>query len=273
MYLSQWQRLLKNEGVWQGSFTQLSPSGEVVSTVPSEVSLLTHEDGKLMRQTVRKHPDTPAETKQVFEYRTLGRGILLCEDGAFSNGSMQWGPFSDFGAELGLIWQDRRLRIAQVFEQGSALKSITLIREQRAGSTAPERSPLQVSDLLGRWTGTATTLYADYRPDTTQSSTLTVEKASETQIRQTLELPDLPPISSTGELDGSRILFTSGIQVLLLADGGSCTCPIQIEPRQPLFLEMGCLVEPNHRLRLIRRYDTSGRWVSLTQVDERRIDA
>ena len=224
-----------------------------------------------MRQTVRQQPANGDATEQTYEYRTLGRGILLCEDGAFTNGSLQWGPFSDFGAELGLIWQDRRLRIAQVFEKGSDLKSITLIRERRAESTAPERPPLKLSDLLGRWTGTATTLYADYRPDTVQPSTLLIEQRGTVQVRQTLELPGIPPIGSTGQIDGSRISFGSGVQVLLLPDGGSCTCPMRIEPRQPLFLEMGWLVAPNHRLRLMRRYDASGSWVSLTLVNEQKV--
>ncbi|MEO0541557.1 MAG: DUF3598 family protein, partial [Cyanobacteria bacterium P01_A01_bin.105] len=176
---------------------------------------------------------------------------------------------SDFGAELGLIWQDRRLRMAQLFEKGTELKSITLIRERRAD--APERPPLALADLLGRWEGSATTLYADYRPDTTQTSVLTIDPVGSTQLCQTLVLPGLPPLRSTGRLDGCCLRFDSGVQVYLLPDAASATCPGRIQPRQPLFLETGWLVEPDHRLRLIRRYDAKGEWVSLTQVDEYRV--
>ena len=39
MYISQWDRLLKNAGVWQGSFTQFSPEGQLVKDTPSKLIL------------------------------------------------------------------------------------------------------------------------------------------------------------------------------------------------------------------------------------------
>ncbi|MEM9164600.1 MAG: DUF3598 family protein [Cyanobacteria bacterium P01_F01_bin.4] len=279
MPLSPWQRLLKNAGTWQGSFTQLSPQGQVLSDLPSEVVLLPSDDHKLMRQEIRKFPQGEPVSKQVLEYRTLGRGILLFENGAFSNGAMQWGPFSEFGAELGLIYQGRRLRVVELFDQSAQLKTITLIRESLAGAANsedfPSESPLKVEALMGTWEGEAVTAYPDYRPERQMFTRLTVERIAAEQIRQTLSFDsDLPPISSIGQISGSVIRFTAGpqpVQVMLLPDGASATCPIQIQPRQPLFLEAGWLIEPTLRQRMIRRYDAQGGWVSLTLVTERKI--
>ncbi|MEM8805725.1 MAG: DUF3598 family protein [Cyanobacteria bacterium P01_G01_bin.38] len=279
MTLSPWQRLLKNAGTWQGSFTQLSPQGESLSDLPSEVVLLPSDDGTLIRQEIRKFPQGEPVSEQVLEYRTLGRGILLFENGAFSNGSMQWGPFSEFGAELGLINQGRRLRVVELFDPSAQLKTITLIRERLAGAENsedfPSDSSLKVDELLGTWEGEAVTVYPDYRPERTMPTRLTVEWISAEQIRQTLYFDrDLPPISSTGQISGSVIRFATGpqpVQVLLLLDGASATCPTQIKPRQPLFLEAGWLIEPTLRQRMIRRYDAQGGWVSLTLVTERKV--
>ena len=103
---SQWQRLLQNRGVWQGSFTQIAPDGRQTSDTPTEVALLPYDGDRAMRQEIRRYPQAdyqgqPSET--VLDYRTLSRSTLFFENGAFSQGSTQWGPLSTFGAELGLI--------------------------------------------------------------------------------------------------------------------------------------------------------------------------
>lgn len=275
---SQWQRLLNNVGTWQGSLTQLSAQGEIVSDTPTEVALIPQDGGKAMHQEVRRYAryDYSDEPKvQAFDYRTLNRTTLFFEDGAFSQGSTQWGPFSKFGAELGLISGNRRLRLVQLFDTDSTLQHIILIRERLKGTEAPERAPLQVSDLLGTWQGKAVTQYADLSPEQSQSTQLTIEKSGNHQIRQTLTVgTGHPPISSTGTLEGSKITFTQGkqpIQVLLLPDGGSVTCPSKITPRESLFLEAGWLRNANTRQRIIRRYDSSGAWTSLTLVTETKV--
>ncbi|MEN8445518.1 MAG: DUF3598 family protein, partial [Cyanobacteria bacterium J06555_13] len=51
---SQWQRLLQNTGTWCGSFAQISPTGEILSDVCTEVELTPSEDGKAMHQEVRR---------------------------------------------------------------------------------------------------------------------------------------------------------------------------------------------------------------------------
>lgn len=273
---SQWQRLLKNRGIWQGSFTQLSPDGQQISDTPTEVALLPYDSDRAMRQEIRRYPQAnyqgqPSET--VLDYRSLSRSTLFFEAGAFSQGSIQWGPLSTFGAELGLIADKRRLRLVQLFDQSGELSQITLIREKLKGSNAPARPALKMTDLLGTWQGESVTQYADLRPEQTQSTKLKIEQESDRTIRQTITLEGQRFISTTGRLMGNRLSFSQGsqlMQVLLMPDGASSTCPRCITPRQPLILEAGWLLDANTRQRLIRMYDATGAWVSLTLVTERK---
>ncbi|MEM1310133.1 MAG: DUF3598 family protein [Cyanobacteria bacterium P01_H01_bin.153] len=268
---SQWERLLKNVGRWVGSFASFSPQGELLSDTPTVVELKPLDRGNLMRQTITKHPPNEAPQETVLQYRTLAKSLLFLENGAFSQGSIQWGPFSEFGAELGLIAGHHRLRLVQLFDKSQQLHRLTLIREHLADYSASERPSLTVDDLLGTWTGEATTVYPDLRPDDRYGSRLEISRQGDT-LKQALHLGEgSPPIQSQGTVNGNQILFTSGnqtVQVLLLPDGVSSTCPIAIAPRHPLFLEMGWLLSPGHRQRLIRQYSAQGAWVSLTLVDE-----
>lgn len=270
---SQWDRLLKNSGTWVGSFTQLTPQGDVISDTPTEVSLTPINNNDTMYQVVRRLPPNAPPQEQVYEYRSLGRGVLFCENGAFSQGSIQWGPFSEFGAELGLIAGDRRLRLVQLFAPDQKLRQITLIRERLAGSATPERPPLTVENLIGVWEGEATTFSPDLGSPQTYATRLEVQQDCD-RITQTLQIGNAPqPIQSVGLLQGSTIIFNQGsqtVQVLLLPDGASSTCPCEITPRQPLFLEVGWLIEPHLRQRLIRSYNAQGGWTTLTLVVEQK---
>jgi hypothetical protein len=89
----------------------------------------------------------------------LNRGILFFENGAFSQGSLHWGPFSEFGAEFGLIEGDRRLRLVMLYNTDIRFARLTLIREKLTGTNTPERSPLTIDHLLGQWQGEAMTIY------------------------------------------------------------------------------------------------------------------
>ncbi len=152
---SQWESLLQNLGEWRGSFTRFSPQGEQLEDTPTVVSFDGLNDDQTMRQVVRRYPQNiktqsvaslegvePINEK-VLEYSSLGRGVMFFENGAFSQGLIQWGPFSEFGAELGLIETEddkpgnRRLRLVQLFNKNSQLDQLTLIREQRAGTQTP----------------------------------------------------------------------------------------------------------------------------------------
>jgi hypothetical protein len=275
---SQWERLLKNQGVWVGSFTQVSPTGDILEDVPTEVSLLAEEGGNLMRQTIRKNPPGQPPQDMELAYRSLGRGVLFCEDGAFSQGSIQWSPVSEFGAELGLIYGHERLRLAQVFPRQASLGRLTLIREslRESGRDAPPapRLPLLVEHLLGTWVGHGTTVYPNHQPETTLTHRLVLEATAADRVVQTLSLSPGPTLSSPGQRVGATIQFRQGLQpvtVLCLPSGASATFPTAIVPGQPFFLELGWLITPTLRQRLIRRYNERGTWVSLTQVIEEKV--
>ncbi len=278
---SQWDNLLKNLGHWQGSFTRLSPQGDVQEEIPTLVSLDGLNNNQTVRQTIQYFSAQPGNTEKaveqekVLEYSSLNRGVLFFENGAFSQGSIQLGPFSEFGAELGLIDRDRRLRLVQLFDQDSHLAQITLIREKRAGTDATERPFLTLEALLGEWRGEAVTLYPSLQPPDVFSTTLSLQRHGEQLLQHltTARLGTSPNLdfSSTARIDGSILRFNENsnpVQVLLLPDGASCTSPLVVQARRPLFLEVGWLIQADLRQRMIRRYDAKGGWVSLTLITE-----
>lgn len=279
---SQWESLLQNLGVWEGSFAQFSPQGDLVSETQTVVALEGLNQNQTIRQLIRRflpNPQDPANSEvqdQVLEYSSLNRSILFFENGAFSQGSIQLGPFAEFGAELGLIAGDRRLRLVQMFNRESQLEQLTLIREKLAGTTSPEKPPLQVTDLIGDWQGEAVTLYPDWRSPENYPTQLRIRQPSPYQLTQELTFgtgASARSITSTATIAGSMLRFEQGpqpIQVLLLPDGASSNCPRHLKLGQPFVLEAGWLIQPDLRQRIIRRYDAAGGWVSLTLVTERK---
>jgi hypothetical protein len=267
---SQWECFLKNLGEWQGSFTRFSPKGELIEDTPTIVSLEGHNDNTKVRQVVRYlPPDRPPEDL-VLEYSSLNRSILFLENGAFSQGAMQWGPFSEFGAEFGLIEGDRRLRLVMLFNTDSKFDKLTLIREKLAGATTPERPSLTVDQLLGEWQGEAVTIYPDWHSCDPYPTHLQVTRLDGNRLEQKLTFGDRT-IASTAIIEGSLLHFSQSnppVQIVLLPDGASCNCPVEIKPRQKFVLEVGWLISPTQRQRLIRSYGNKGEWLSLTLVRE-----
>ncbi|WOD40087.1 DUF3598 family protein [Nodosilinea sp. E11] len=271
---SQWARLLKNQGTWVGSFTQLSPTGEVQQDIPSEVALLPLNGGNTLRQTIRKYPPDQPLSETVLEYSSLGRGVLFCETGAFSQGSIQRSPVSEFGAELGLIHGTERLRLAQIFPKQPTLGSLTLIREQCQGSAPTMRPDLSVNQLLGTWVGQAETVFPDWQPPQTMATRLEIQPAGGNGIIQQLTFGDSPPLQTQGQAVGATLRFDQGRQpvtVLLLPGGASATFPSSLQSGQPFFLEVGWLISSTLRQRLIRTYNAQGTWESLTLVIEQKL--
>ncbi|HLP89391.1 MAG TPA: DUF3598 family protein [Nostocaceae cyanobacterium] len=263
---SQWEYLLKNLGEWQGSFTRYSPQGKLLEDIKSIVTLQGLNNNQTIRQTIRQ-----GASEQILEYSTLARSVLFFDNGAFSQGSIQLGPFAEFGAELGLIYENRRVRIVQLFNKNGDLDHITLIREHLAGTPAIENPPLQINDLLGEWQGEAKTIYFDLRSPSQISSNLKLEIDHHGRLSQTTTFGNTT-ITSTATIQDQIILFDQNpqkqIQVLLLPNGASVTSPLKAQLNQPLFLEAAWLIDPNLRQRIIRTYDNKGAWVSLTLVTE-----
>ncbi|AFZ46837.1 hypothetical protein Cyast_0865 [Cyanobacterium stanieri PCC 7202] len=273
MSSSQWERLLKNRGVWLGSFTQFSPRGELIKDTPTRIQLEGLHEDKTIRLTVtRLGQDTPPH---VNEFTYLNRSIFLFEEGHFSKGTLQFSPFSTFGAEFGFVKGDsegiccasRRLRMVQLFDKDSNFEQATLIREFREGTPKKEREKLSLDQLIGKWQGEAVTLYPDWREPEKYPTQLILEQMGD-RLKQTLKTPQLE-FNSSAIIENNALTFPdSNIRTVLLPDGASLTVPLKIIHRQPFFLECGWLIEPNQRLRIIRNYDETGAWQSVTLVTE-----
>ncbi|MEG3833028.1 MULTISPECIES: DUF3598 family protein [unclassified Microcoleus] len=279
--VAQWENFLQNLGEWHGSFTQLSTRGEVLQDTPSIISLEGFNDNKNVRLKLRRFSPNPSGVGEpevnelVREYQGLGRDILFFENGAFCQGTIQLAPYSECGAEFGFIYNYRRLRFVQLYNTDGYLSTLTLIREKQLDKNVPERPPLTVEALLGEWQGEAVTMYPDSRSPDSYSTNLQLHLESGDRLIQKITFgSNGTVISSSASIDGSVLNFNEGassVQVVLLPDGGSCTLPVKIESRKPIFFEAGWLVETDLRFRMIRSYDERGEWVSLTLVTERKV--
>jgi len=244
-------------------------------STPSVVSLQALNEQQTVRQTIEKFSAFSNEqmSQETIAYQSLNRNTLIFENGAFSVGSGQFAPFTEFGAELGFIERDRRLRLVPLYNQDSELETITLIRESRQGIMTPSSPPVSIEQLLGEWYGKAITLYPDLSPCQTYATQLNIEREGNI-LNQTLKTQTWE-FTSSAKIDNNCLVFEQGahtVQVLLLPGGASCTAPRQIKNRQPFFLEAGWLIDANRRQRLMRRYDERGTWVSLTLIVEEKTD-
>ncbi len=270
--VSQWDHFLQHVGNWEGSFARYDATGTWQSEIPTLVSIepFQSENGNSsMRLTVRRYQ--PEIQESVFEYSSLGNSVFFFDSGPFSQGSVQWSPYSQFGAEFGFISGERRLRLVELFNRDSQPDQFSLIRERLSNSDASESPPLTVDDLVGKWRGEAVTYFPNsQQPPQTYTSELQVSQTGDGEISQVLNFRDRQ-IVSKGKLGNGTIDFTEStptVRVLLLPGGASATFPLQIEARQPFFLEAGWLLSPTQRQRLIRRYNQQGEWESLTLVVE-----
>lgn len=265
---SQWECFLQNLGVWEGSFTNFSPQGTLLNDTPSRLSLEHLNNSQKVRLTLSR-----SGQDVIRDFNTVGGGLLFFENGSFSEGLIQLGPFSEFGGELAFVHENRRLRLVQLFDNTGQLKELILIREHLAGTPAAERPPLQINDLLGEWQGQAVTIYPDWRSPNTYSTTLKLQLDDAGRLIQSTSFAERT-ITSTATIKDSIVLFDQDpekqVQVLFLPDGASATSPVKVQLRQPFFIEAGWLIQPNLRRRMIRSYNEKGEWVSLTLVTEER---
>lgn len=286
---SQWDCLRENLGEWHGSFQQFDPDGHELTDTPSVLILDEQPAEKSIRLVLRRWSNlppgasrddvTPQEMVRSFTYPGPGYTVPFFETGAFSQGSLQWAPFGQFGAELALTTANRRLRFVQLFEGTvdgkSRLKNLTLIRETRAGQPDLASPPLTTDALVGRWKGKGMTLYPSGADATEITTDMTVSVNGDT-LKQSLAFGNdstAQTMESTGRIDGNSILFEQGktaYRVLLLPGGGSAVYPTVIERDRSFLLEVGWLIAPTQRQRLIRQYNERGEWISLTLVQEHR---
>jgi hypothetical protein len=259
---SQWDNFLQNLGAWEGSFASLDANGRVLDTTPSLLCLEKGEGERLVHFSLSRWGNgrDTAPTREIRqEYRSLGRQVVFFSSGSFCKGSLQVAPATAFGAEFGFVAGDRRHRLVQLHSPEGALESLVLIREFRLGSDASERPALEPEALLGRWSGQAATIQADWPEPDLAAATLTVSAAADGGLRFESRIGDTS--QSSGQVPE---------RLLLLPDSGYCLAPLQVSHRQPFSVEAGWLPAPDRLERLIRRYDASGAWLSATWISARR---
>lgn len=273
---SNWENFLQNLGEWQGSFTDVSVTGELQGSTPSLLSLTGLEDNKLVRFRIRRYGadgdnGTPISDHEQ-EYRSIGRQNIFFDTGAFAKGTLQLAPFSEFGAEYGFVQGDRRWRCVQLFDTDHNFINLVLIREFRQGTAATEKPPLTVDQLIGKWEGQAVTAYADLQNPDHYATSLEINRIAVDRLEQKLTWNN-QSITTSAQIDGHRLRYQSGKtprEILLLPDGGSSNVPLQIQRHEPFFVEAGWLVTDDERQRLIRNYSAKGEWISATHVIERK---
>jgi Domain of unknown function (DUF3598) len=263
---SQWNCVLENLGEWVGSFTTFSPQGAEIEDIPSIISLVGTEGNRTIELVLKRfYPvagSSELESKSVsMNFSTPDAGAVFFDTGAFSSGQVSVNVGMRAIGEFCLVGIDRRCRLVQVYNSALQLERVTLIREQRQGTNAPERPLLNVSDLLGTWSCSEASGNLDGRnvtsvPTKTKSTFITTDRG--------YQWDDDILISLTASSD--RLLQfdrdNQSYQMLLLPDSAYSICPTQIIPGHPFYLEMSWFLSPGLRHRLIRRYDSTGKWDS-----------
>ncbi|WP_353931452.1 DUF3598 family protein [Okeanomitos corallinicola TIOX110] len=271
---SNWENFLKNVGEWRGSFTQISPDGEILDSTPSILNLEAFDNNQGVMFRIRRFgkdsdDSSPIQDYQQ-EYRSIGRQNIFFNNGSFSKGTLQLAPFTEFGAEYGFVDNDRRSRLVQLFNKEGKFTNLTLIREFRSHKDAKERPQLTVEQLIGNWEGKAHTVYSDLRPSENYTSYLEIKEIGNGYLEQKLSFAS-QTITSKAKMADKKLIFEkegSTQEILLLPDGISSNVPLQLQMRKPFFVEAGWLVRDNERQRLIRTYNETGEWVSSTHVIE-----
>jgi hypothetical protein len=271
---SQWECVLENLGEWVGSFTTLTAQGESIEDIPSIINLAGVRDNQAIHLVLKRFYPLPNSTERypkevVWDFSTPpGVGAIYFETGAFSSGALAVTVGVKTIAEFSLIEIDRRFRMIQTFDVNYRLDRVTFVREHRQGSTAPERPHLAISDLVGTWKGTATTFYANSEsPIVTTTESTFVANDLGYQLVEDHDSIELKVINQR-LLQFSDDEDSQSYQILLLPDGGYTTTPIQIGLGYPFYLEIGWIHQIGQRQRLVRRYDSTGKWYSATFITE-----
>ena len=256
----QWENFLRNLGEWRGSFTSISPQGELQESTASLLSLEELPGERLVRFRLRRYgPEgtaAPPTREMEQELRSLGRQVVFFASGAFAKGSLQLAPGTPGGGEFAFVHADRRHRLVQLYSAEGQFTGLVLIREFRVGCEAAERPPLEPELLLGSWRGEAATIRADWPEPEPADCRIEVRTGNGGLLLHT----------AIGDETGESPAADGRDRLLLLPDGGWSLTPLALSHRAPARLEAGWLTAPNRMERLIRRFDASGAWQSSTWI-------
>ncbi|MGK7911082.1 MAG: DUF3598 family protein [Synechococcus sp.] len=263
----QWDFFRKNIGEWHGSFVKYAPDGSIIDELPTVVAV-TPADG----QTVQVAVDylTDRDRNVTWTFGSVPRDTVCFENGEFSRGDKWVHGLSNVGFEQGLIQPPSRVRIVQVYKAGD-LEKVVLIHESLPNSSPCDRPHLTPQDLIGEWTGHAIS-WPTRCPEPSQYATRLQVAVAGDRLTQQLSFGDRT-LSSSATISSSNLQFSDGpvpMQMLLLPGGASSNSPLKIPTGHPFVAELGWLISPNLRQRMIRSYDKSGNWESTTLVTERR---
>lgn len=284
---SQWECVLENLGAWEGSFTRLSPQGEIEADIPSLITLTGVDDNRSIHLSlVRHYPDAegkPQAQEMAFDFNAPGAGAIFFETGAFSEGSVMLRSGVPGGAEFAFRHGDRRLRLIQQFDGDGKLYRQTLVRGKRQGTTATEFPPLDVETWTGLWQGEAVTLYPGSTkidrgvssqnielidPETVTISQNVAGNTMKATFRRSRDLLWRVPRDDRAHLWMREREARPAYQMLLLPDRAYSYCPTQVSAGEPIVMAVGWLISPQTRQRIIRRYNDRGEWLSLTFITE-----
>lgn len=241
---TQWENFLRNCGIWYGSFASLDAQQQEQSRTSSILTLDQVGSERLVRFALKRwddpssmaaeeHRGEPCSSMQQ-EIRTLGNQVRFFSSGSFCKGSQQVAPGTAFGAEFGFIDGDRRHRLVTLYSDAGDYHHAVLIREFRAGTSAMERPPLSVNQVLGSWHGQEATISSDWPEVLLQECQCTYGPA---------------------DLEGLRYL----------PDGGAFRVPEQVSHRQGFSVEAWWMSADDRLEQLSRSYDATGAWSSVRQ--------
>ncbi len=166
----QWDHLLLNCGIWQGSFDTFDRDLELRRRQPSQLTLAG--DGAAVELELLFWPDALDGQRQgdpvkriVQTFHQVDPELAFFSTGSFSRGSLFISTWSGPYAEFGFLWGDRRHRLVLLWDGSGRFDHPVLIREHRDGFEPNEAPPLAAEQLLGGWRGHQTVLERDQPVD------------------------------------------------------------------------------------------------------------
>lgn len=238
--------LAQHLGQWQGRFLQLDPiSLHPISQRQSLISFERRSEGSIRQTNIYYGPEEridAAQPGQSWVYTDLSPGIRFFPDGSFSNGRLQLAPFSEFGAEQGFLWGDRKARVVTLFNRQGQLSGLTVILEVRR-EWQPQDQAWISACLDPHWL---------HRPWQGQQLRYTTTDLSPSQNSIRIS-PD--------HVQDPRFLIGN------LWMSGARQVPDPLQQRERSFrLELGWMPEPGVYLQLIREYDPQGAWSQISWI-------